>query len=397
MPSPVTARARWAVAALFLINGFVVGGWAPQIPLLLTRLSISEFTLGLLILGFGLGALVAMPITGWIIGREGSRATALGFGVLTCLALPVVIAAPNVWTAALAMIAFGAVMGAMDVAMNANAAAVERALDRAIMSSSHGFWSLGGFIGGALGGLTIAAVGPLAHAGLVAAASLALLAGAARFVAATDRPEPRDRQPFVLPRSPGLYIVGLISFFCMIPEGAVLDWAAVYMRQEMGAGIATAGFAFAGFSAAMALMRFAGDSVRDRFGAVKTLRVSAIVAAVGFLAAGLAPGEGLAIAAFALAGIGIANTVPITYSAGGNQPGLAPGAGMSVVTTMGYSGILVAPSAIGFIGERTGFAPIYVGVAGLLLVAASLAGYAKAADRAPRGEDAAMEARPKSA
>ena len=166
----------------------------------------------------------------------------------------------------------------------------------------------------------------------------------------------------------------------MVPEGAVLDWAALYLQQERGASVANAGFAFAAFSAAMATMRFLGDRVRDRFGAVRTLRVSALIAAVGMLGAGLAPEAWMVIAAFSLAGLSIANTVPIAFSAGGNHPGLPPGAGMSVVTTIGYSGILVAPSALGFVGEHVGFAPIYVGVAAILLLVAALAGYAKAAD-----------------
>ncbi|MCO5161889.1 MAG: MFS transporter [Mesorhizobium sp.] len=373
-------RARWAVAALFSVNGFLVGSWAPQIPLLLVRLGISEFTLGLLILGFGLGALFAMPTAGFIIGRQGSRVTVTWFAFAAAFGLILVIAAPNVGTAALALVLFGGLVGGMDVSMNANAVAVERALGRPIMSSSHGFWSLGGFAGGAAGGLVIESFGALAHAGLVTALALAAVALAVSQLGGDDRPEAHERQPLVLPRDSSLYLVGLIALFCMVPEGAVLDWAALYLQQERGASVANAGFAFAAFSAAMAAMRFLGDGVRNRFGAVKTLRVSAVVAATGMLGAGLAPEAWMVIAAFCVAGLGIANTVPIAFSAGGNHPGLPPGAGMSIVTTMGYSGILVAPSAIGFVGERLGFAPVFLGVAVLLILVAALAGYARAAD-----------------
>jgi fucose permease len=166
----------------------------------------------------------------------------------------------------------------------------------------------------------------------------------------------------------------------MIPEGAVLDWAALYLKQELGAGIATAGLAFAAFSGTMALMRFAGDAVRNRFGAVTTLRVSALVAATGMLVGGLAPSAWVAILAFALSGFGIANMVPIAFSAAGNQPGLSPGAGLSTVTMMGYSGILLAPSVIGFIGQHIGFSPAFVGVSGLLVIVFLMAGLARAAD-----------------
>ena len=133
----------------------------------------------------------------------------------------------------------------------------------------------------------------------------------------------------------------------MIPEGAVLDWAALYLRQEMGTDLATAGFAYAGFAGAMAIMRFLGDGVRNRFGAVTTLRFSSLVAAAGMCIGGLSPWPWLAVAAFAFCGFGVANMVPITFSAGGNQPGMSSGTGMSVVTTMGYSGI-----SAGAVGDR---------------------------------------------
>ena len=126
-------RGRWAVAALFFVNGFLVGSWAPQIPVFLTRLGIDKFTLGLLILVFGVGALVAMPTSGYLMGRHGSRATVRGFASVAVFGLLMVAVAPNVPVAAVAMFVFGGVVGAMDVAMNANAVAVERKLKRAVM------------------------------------------------------------------------------------------------------------------------------------------------------------------------------------------------------------------------------------------------------------------------
>ena len=171
-----------------------------------------------------------------------------------------------------------------------------------------------------------------------------------------------------------------MALLSMIPEGAVLDWAAIHLRQELGTDLATASFAFAAFSGVMAVMRFFGDGLRNRFGAVTTLRASALVAAVGMLGAGLAPWAWLAIAAFAFCGFGIANMVPIAFSAGGNQEGMSSGTGMSVVTTMGYSGILVAPSVIGFVAERTGFGPVFVGLSALLVVVFLMAGLAHRAD-----------------
>ncbi|MDP3896131.1 MAG: MFS transporter, partial [Mesorhizobium sp.] len=306
-------RGRWAVAAMFLVNGFLIGSWAPQIPLLLTRLAITEFTLGLLILGFGAGALVAMPWSGYLIGRQGSRRTTIAFALAASFGLLAVVAAPGIAFTALAMVLFGGLVGGMDVAMNANAVAIERQLGRAIMSSSHGFWSLGGFAGGGVGGILIQNFGATAHAAIVTAAAFAVVLVAMRAMSGEARPQAQERKPFALSRSPTVYLVGVVALFSMIPEGAVLDWAALYLAQEHGATIATAGFAFAAFSATMALMRFLGDGIRNRYGAVATMRVSSLVAASGMLVAGLAGDSWLAISAFAAAGLGIANMVPIAF------------------------------------------------------------------------------------
>jgi predicted MFS family arabinose efflux permease len=373
-------RGRWAVAGIFLANGFLTGSWAPQIPVFLTRLDITRFTLGLLILLFGVGAVIAMTWCGHLISRHGSRTVTRLFGICGSFGLLIVALAPNVPLAAIAMLIFGGSIGGMDVAMNSNAVVVERRLSRAIMSSSHGFWSLGGFAGGALGGYAIQNYGYLAHAVVATAIAFAVIAFAVRYLIAEDRPQAVEHQKFTLPRHMAVYLVGLMALLTMISEGAVLDWAALFLHQELGADLAVAGLAYAAFSGVMALMRFLGDGVRNRFGAVSTLRGSALVAVAGMLVAGLSSSPYLAIAAFAFCGFGIANMVPILFSAGGNQEGMSSGTGMSVVTTMGYSGILVAPSAIGFVAEHSSFGPIFIALSGLLVIVLLMAGLAHRAE-----------------
>ena len=373
-------RGRRAIAAVFFMNGVLIGSWAPQIPVFLTRLEISEFTLGLLILVFGAGAVTAMSWCGYLISRHGSQKVVRWFGWAGTLGLLAVALASNVPLAALAMFLFGGLIGGMDVAMNANAVIVEKRLGRAIMSSSHGFWSLGGFAGGGLGGIAIQNFGHLPHAIAVTAVALGIAALALRHVSVDDQPQRHPDRKFSMPTDPLIYIVGMVALFSMIPEGAVLDWGALYLRQELGADLATAGFAFAFFAGAMAIVRFLGDAVRNRFGAVATMRVSSLIAAGGMLVAGLSSSSWVVIAAFAFCGVGIANMVPIAFSAAGNQPGVSSGAGMSVVTTMGYSGLLVAPSAIGFVGEQTGFSAVFIALSGLLVVVFLMAGLVRRAD-----------------
>ncbi|MGL6211349.1 MAG: MFS transporter [Paracoccaceae bacterium] len=391
-----TGAGRWAVAAMFAVNGLIMGAWATQIPLLLPRHSITESTLGILIFVLGVGAVGSMLYSGRLITAYGSRRVTILFGVMTAPMLPLVVLAPNLWLLALSMALMGAVIGCMDVAMNANAVEVERRLSRAIMSSSHGFWSLGGFVGGILGGLILARWGAEVQALIAGAVALAgVLAAAPWLIAEAVAPKVKDapvKRQTLFPRKPVLWLLGVMALFSMVPEGAVLDWAAIYLAKELGSDTARSGLAFGLFAGTMAVMRFAGDGVRNRFGAVLTIRVSGLIGAAGLMLAALAPTDLIAVAGFAVAGIGVANMVPILFSAGGNQPGISASAGIATVTMMGYCGILVAPSTIGFAGEAFGFRVTYAALSLLLVVVASLAGYVAAADGARHAQAASSPA-----
>jgi predicted MFS family arabinose efflux permease len=387
---PLASPQRVAVSLMFLANGFVVGSWAPKIPEFAARLSLDESALGLMIMCFGIGSLCAMPAVGMLISKNGSHKVMRFVAALTIPCLMFVTVAPSIWTAAAALFLIGALIGGMDVAMNANAVEVEKRQGRAIMSSCHGFWSLGGVAGAGLGGVLIALYGVYAHA-LAASiiTCIAVVVAWPRVLA--DPPHTHTTDPVnagagssrvsLLGAGAAVWLTGIICLIMMTPEGAILDWGALYLRQELGADPALSGLAFGAFSAAMALMRFLGDLVRDRFGAVRTFRVSCVLAMAGLGTAGLANSAELAIAGFAVAGLGFANTVPIAFSAAGNLPGLPQGLAISVVTFMGYSGILFAPSVIGFIAEHTGFSAVYVALPLFVLMPLAFSGLMRHADK----------------
>lgn len=382
-------RARWAVAAMFLANGFVMGAWAPQIPLLMPRHGVTESVLGLLILVLGLGAVTAMLFAGRLIGRFGGRRVLSWFSLALIPVLPMVVFSPNLWLLALFMAIFGAMAGCMDVAMNAQAVEIERRLNRAIMSSSHGFWSLGGFVGGSAGAWVIAHWGSEAQslltggmvAGIVLAAMPFLLPSAPALagVSAATAPAAKTR---LFPKDFHVWLLGFLALFAMVPEGAVLDWAAIYLQKEFGAGVFVSGLGFAFFAGAMAVMRFLGDRVRNRLGAVRTLRLSGFLGAAGMMGGALATADWMVIAGFFAAGLGIANMVPVLFSAAGNHPRLPSASAIAIVTMVGYCGILVAPSSIGFLAEHMGFRPTYAGLSLLLVVVGLLAARAADADGA---------------
>ncbi|MCK3778379.1 MFS transporter [Ensifer sesbaniae] len=375
-------RNRLAVSLLFLMNGFVTGSWAPKIPEFKDRLGISESVLGLLILMFGIGSLVLMPIAGGYIARVGSQKVVKVTAIILSPLLLLLTLVPNVWMAAIGMFVLGGFVGAMDVAMNANAVEVEKSMRRAIMSSCHAYWSLGGLIGAGIGGFLMAHFGVLPHVFVVTLICLTLIAIAWPMILA-DKPHPAAaKEKLRLPMTPLPWLIGIMALFSMVPEGTVLDWGALYLRNELGASVELSGFGFAAFSATMATMRFAGDLVRDRFGAKRTLRICTVTALIGMILAGMAPNAYIAILGFAIAGIGISNMVPIAFSAAGNMPGLQPGIGLSVATFMGYSGMLFAPSVIGFVAEHTGFAIVFTSVPLLFIVVLLLSHNAAHADHA---------------
>ncbi|MDO6967069.1 MFS transporter [Rhizobium alvei] len=385
-PAPLTGifpKERLAVALLFLANGLYIGAWSPKIPVIARSFALSEQLLGLLLVAFGVGSIAIMPIAGAQIARFGSS---LVVKVAAILFLPVMLFitfAPNVYLLAVAVFLFGGFAGAMDIAMNANAVEVEKRMRRSIMSSCHAYWSMGALVGAAIGGFLIDRFGAETHAIIATALDAALVFTALAIVmhdgphdAASHGHEPRTS----IFQSPLPWLLGIMALFSMLQEGLVIDWSSLYLSTELGSTLTIASFAAAAFHGTMMLMRFAGDSVRDRFGAVRTFRISAVLALVGMIVGGLAPNAYVAIVGFAVSGLGVSNLVPIAFSAAGNLPGMAKGVGLSVVTAMGYSGTLFAPTLFGFVIAHTGFQAIYLGAPLLLLVVLALSHLAAHAD-----------------
>ncbi len=344
---------RVAVSVLFLMNGFLVGNWAPKIPEFAKRLALDESQIGLIIAIWGAGALVTMPLTGVAIARFGAAPITRLMSIGCVPILMWLTWAPNIWVAAGVAFMFGGFISGMDVAMNAVAVEVERRRGAAIMSSCHGWWSVGGMAGTLVGGYLLQHFGVMGQAIAATLVAFALVAMAWGRLGIYRSTETSAAVPIRFPATSLPYLIGLIALFSALPEGAVLDWSALYLRQEIGVGIWVSSFAFGAFSAAMALVRFVGDPIRERFGAVTTLRGCALVAMLGLGACGLSNEPWIVIAGFAIAGLGLSNLVPIALSAAGNLPGLAPGIGLSVATTIGYSGFMMAPAVIGFLAKWT--------------------------------------------
>lgn len=358
-------RHRIAVSATFMLNGLMVGGWAPAIPAFKDKHNLAESELGLMILLIGIGSLVTMPITGAMIARRGSTGVLMVVAWACTLLLPLALLAPTLPLAMAALLLFGGGLGSMDVAMNANAARVEGVHHKPIMSSCHGFWSLGALIGSAIGGTLLGFVG---LSGQAAAIAIVMIVGTALALPklmedTVERGEGIEKPTLALPRSLAIYLIALTAFASFTAEGTVLDWAALYLRDEREVPAWMAGYAFAAFAGMMALVRFVGDPVRAKLGDLLTFQISSFLAIAGFLIAGLWPTLIGTIIGFAIAGLGLANIVPIAFAAADRVPGIPRGIGISIATFCGYSGILVAPPLIGFVAEEVSYSLIFACVA----------------------------------
>ncbi|GGQ36379.1 MFS transporter [Streptomyces mutabilis] len=346
-------RARYAVAAVFAVHGAVTGSFATRVPWIQDHAGVSAGQLGLALAFPALGASLAMPLAGSVSHRFGARTALRGLLALWTLALVLPSLAPNLLTLCLALFVYGATAGMSDVAMNALGVEIENRLDKSIMSSLHGMWSAGALIGSAAGTLA-AHLGSDARLHHVLAAAVLTVAGLVACTWVLDIQPAEDEDPpprFALPPRSAV-LIGAVGFCAVFAEGASLDWSAVYLRDELETSAGLAAACTTGFTLTMAVARLAGDKVVDRFGAVRTVRVSGVLASLGGLLVVVGGHPGVAMTGFALMGLGIAVVVPLCFAAAG-RAGSNPSLAIAGVATITYTSGLVAPSAIGGLAQAT--------------------------------------------
>lgn len=348
------ARARIAVHSIFLVSGASLGVWAAHIPALKSGLGLDDSELGLVLFSTGVGAVVAMPTAGALVHRFGAVRICVAAGLLLSLALALPPHAPNGPLLGLSAALIGLGVGMIDIAMNAQAAAIERAYGRPIMSSIHAFFSIGGLVGGAAGaGLIGLGAPPPFGMGLPALALAATTLAAARWLD-FGGDEPREAGPaFRLPNAAvlGLGLLAVCSFLC---EGAMMEWSAVFLRDVAGAPLGLAAGGYAAFSAAMVVSRLIGDRIVHALGTARAVALSGAVSATGLLILTLAPDPLVAYAGIVIAGFGFGNIVPPLFSAATRAPGVPPAAALAMVASMGYAVGLAGPPAIGFVSDAVG-------------------------------------------
>jgi len=367
------ARKRWAARFLFFGAGLLFATWGVHIPTVKGVYGLEVGTLGALILAAGIGALIGLTQAGWLIGRFGARRVAWLGGAVSALTIALLLIMPGYLALWVLLAVYGASSGLLDVAMNAYASELEVQEARPLMSGFHAMFSLGGMAGAAIGSVVLQmAADPRAHVMLVAVFTTAGFGWSMRQIAPPTRAASAAaarRERFMLPHG-RLLLLGLMAGLGFIVEGSIYDWSVLFVRTERGAAPEVAALAYAAFSATMALTRFGGDWMRARYTPTALLIGSAVLAGSALALVLLTPQVWVALVGFALVGVGLANVVPVLFSAAANAPGSDAAQGISAVASIGYLGFMIGPSAIGFVAQHQSL-PVAMGL--MVVCAAVLA------------------------
>ena len=379
-PAMVGKLQQRSTRMLFFIGGIGAAVWASLVPFAKSRASLDEGTLGLLLLCLGVGSILAMPTAGALVARYGCRKVLTAATVIICAALPMLAVLSTFPLLAATLFVFGAGLGSADCAFNMQAVMVEGAAKQPLMSGFHGFYSVGGIVGAAMvSGLLTLGASPLTSAFAGVALMLAVLFAAFRgllpYGSVSKGP------PLAIPRGIVLFL-GVICFVVFLVEGAMLDWSAVFLKEQRGMQSAQAGLGFACFSLTMTIGRLMGDAIVKKLGPRMIVAAGGSIAALGIALAALVPYWQISLLGYALVGMGCSNIVPVLFSAVGRQRRMPQSVAVPALTTLGYAGVLAGPAGIGFIARHSSL------VAAFLLVAALMAGVAVSScafERAGRG------------
>jgi MFS family permease len=347
---------RVALSTFFAVHGFIFASWAVRIPAIKQQTGASAAALGLALLGLSAGAVATMVMAGALCRRFGSRQLTAVSCPLLSLTLLLPPLAHSATALGLALLVFGAAYGGVNVAMNAVAVDLVAELRRPVMPGFHAAWSFGGLAGAGLGGLLAPHLSPARHLALIAVAGLLITLVAGRMLLAgtlaVTKAGTGARSSALRGALRTVRLVGVLSLIALCAaydEGAIGDWGALHLKQDVAASAGLAAAGYAAFALAEAIGRLSGIALLERFGRTRVLVAGGLTACAGMLLAALAPDLWLAIAGFAATGLGMANMFPAAMARAGM---LAGSSGVALASTLGYTGFLLGPPAIGFLASQ---------------------------------------------
>lgn len=345
---------RIAISMYFFLLGFVFSTWASRIPDVKDRFSLSEAELGGLLFMLPTGALVGLPISGWLVQRGGSRLICALSLILYGIFLSLIGLSDQLEWLSIALFLFGIIGNLGNISMNAQGLVIQHWMGKVILSSLHAMWGLGAFSAAAVSGWMMnLEVSVNMHFILIG--GLALLGAVVfYFFLLPDQADKEASQKVFAWPGKGLLLLGLICFCVCMSEGAMADWSSLYYRQVVNAMHTASTLGYTAFALCMTVGRFAGDKVLQWLSHAQLLRINGTLILTGIFLALVFPIKWIVIAGFALVGLGVSCVFPIVYMLAARSKTMSTSAALASVSSVGFIGFLIGPPMIGFLAEETG-------------------------------------------
>ena len=375
------ASARLAYMFYFMAPGLAYGLVTSRMPALKNMTGATEGELGIILLCFGLSALIGLAFAPRLIAKISAKTTLLASS-LACMVFVVLVSfSSSVWFFGIAMALLGICMGLCDVTMNVQGVEVERAYKKSSMNILHAGYNIGAAAAACAGsifaatnfGVWVNFVLPVAvMAGMLWWAEPRLVTGN------LEKPERSESSPLVSvgpkKRLPFLvWVCGLLCVCCYVSEGSVGEWGSLYLHQEKAAPESIAALVFAGFSICSLLCRLVADRLRNNFGDFLVSTAGATIALAGMLTVLSSSSWSICLIGYAMMGLGQAPIVPIAFSRAGAIKGVSTARATSLVSLLAYAGLLFAPPAFGLSAEHFGLHTALCAVPVLLTITVLLA------------------------
>ncbi len=353
-----TSRRHFAAAQLFLCLSLMFGTWVIYIPTIIDKLEMSKGDLGFALLFGAIGALFSLPFGKILVSKIGEGKLALIGTVLNAAAITLNFVAGSFYFLCFSLFLGGVFGGFLQIGINSVVSSIEKDEDISIMSSCHGFFSLGGIIASGIGTMLMILIGsPLLH--ILVMASLVILLQVffaplyLKLKKEKKKTEHSSRYSTSGLKKPIIWGLAIVAVSVMVSEGAIADWSALYMRDVALTGNNMVGLGYAGFSITMTLGRFLGDYFSRRFGAWQIIVSGLLISLVGFILV-LTAHPIVTITGFLFIGLGFSVIVPEVYRLSTNIKGIDPSSGIAFMAGAGYFGFLAGPVTLGAIAEKSG-------------------------------------------
>ncbi|MET0636847.1 MAG: MFS transporter [Chitinophagaceae bacterium] len=353
---PVTTltnrQIRIAVSILFFCLGLSFASWASRIPDIKTSLGLNDAAFGLILLALPAGQLTAMPFSGVMVTRFGSKKVLRVAAILYALCLTNLGLATQPWHLAVGLYFFGICGNLCNISGNTQAIRAEKLYERPIMASFHGAWSTAGFTGAAIGLLmTGLQVRPYPHFCIVAVMIIVVVLVFQSKLQSGRSTLPTEKKSF-FSRPDGMLVqLGIIGFCSMASEGAMFEWSGVYFKDVVHAEGRLIVLGYASFMGMMAIGRFVGDKLIEKYGRKRMLQVSGVMVSFGLLTAVFFPYMATATFGFICVGFGVSSIIPMVYSSVGRVSKIPPGMALAAVSSISFFGFLMGPPLIGYISQ----------------------------------------------